>query len=114
VLECTNQVRALDRLRQTLGQQGGGDDWLILGRWLLADPSARTISPFSKITIAEWIERRLNEATVNSLAEVEQLAISTGDAVLSERVSQARPAVKKAQAARALIEGSSKAGDETK
>jgi tetratricopeptide (TPR) repeat protein len=101
VLEYTNQVQAIDRFRQTLNQQTGADDWLILGRWLLADPSTRTISPFSRITLAEWIERRFNDATVNSLAELKQLAISTGDAVLLERVSQALPAVESAEAARA-------------
>jgi WD40 repeat protein/tetratricopeptide (TPR) repeat protein len=101
VLEYTNPVQAIDRLRQTLSEQPGNDDWLTLGRWLLADPSARTISPFSKITLAEWIERRFKENMTNSLAELEQWAISTGDAVLLERVSQARPPAESAEAARA-------------
>jgi tetratricopeptide (TPR) repeat protein len=101
VLEYTNQVQVIDRLRQTLSQQTGGDGWLILGRWLLADRSGRTISPFSRITVPEWIERRFKENMTNSLAELEQLAISTGDDVLLERVSQARPAAESAEAARA-------------
>ncbi|MCX6922354.1 MAG: hypothetical protein NT154_03930, partial [Verrucomicrobia bacterium] len=89
------------RLRQTLSEQPGNDDWLTLGRWLLANPSARTISPFSRITVTEWIERRFQENMTNSFAELEQWAISTGDAVLLERVSQARPAAVSAVAARA-------------
>ena len=88
VLEYTNQVQTIDKLRQTLSQEAGSDDWLILGRWLLADRSARTISPFSKITLAEWIERRVKDGRVDSLVELEQLALSTGDGMLWERVSQ--------------------------
>ena len=89
-LEFTNQVHAFDRLRQTPSGQQGSQDWLVLGRWLLAAPLARTISPFSKLTVAEWIDRRFNNATVASLDELERLAISLGDAGLLERVSQAR------------------------
>ena len=99
VLEYTD--RPLDQVRQTLSEQRGNDDWLILGRWLLADSSTRTISPFSRITVAEWIERRFKENMTNSLAELEQFAISTGDALLLERVSQARQAIERAEAARA-------------
>ena len=102
VLEYTN--RPLDQVRQTLSEQRGNDDWLILGRWLLADSSTRTISPFSRITVAEWIERRFKENMTNSLAELEQFAISTGDAVLSERVSQARQAIERAEAVKAQAE----------
>jgi eukaryotic-like serine/threonine-protein kinase len=108
VLEYTNQFEAIDQLRQTLSQQTGGDDWLVLGRWLLAGASARTISPFSKITLAEWIERRLKEATMETMAALEQLAILTGDAELLERVSQARPAVERAEAALASAQGTAR------
>jgi len=99
VLEYTN--RPLDQARRTLNEQRGDDDWFALGRWLLAEPSARTISPFSKITLAEWIEHRFNDATLSSLAKVEKLAVSTGDALLLERVSRERPALETAEAARA-------------
>jgi hypothetical protein len=56
VLEPTNQVQTLDQLRQSLGGLSGNDEWSILGRWLLADPSTRTISPCSKITRADSID----------------------------------------------------------
>ena len=56
VPEPTNQIQSLDQLRQSLGGQSGDDEWSILGRWLLADPSTRTISPYSKITRADSIE----------------------------------------------------------
>ena len=97
VLECTNQVQALGRVRQRLSEQAGGDDWLVLGRWLLADRSTRTISPFSQVGIPDWIERRFKENMTNALAEVEQVAVGTGNAPLIERILQARPAAEQAE-----------------
>ncbi|MEI6394682.1 MAG: hypothetical protein WCT12_26710, partial [Verrucomicrobiota bacterium] len=97
VLECTNQVQALGRVRQRLSEQAGGDDWLVLGRWLLADRSTRTISPFSQVGIPDWIERRFKENMTNALAEVEQVAVGTGNAPLFERILQARPAAEQAE-----------------
>ena len=47
---------------------------MVWGRWFLADPAMRTISPFSKITVPQYIENRINENTAESLAEAEQLA----------------------------------------
>ena len=102
VLEEKIQVRALGQVRQTLSERPGSDDWLVLGRWLLADRSTRTISPFSKITVPDWIEGRFKENTTNSLAELEQWAIASGDAPLLERVSRARPATERAQVVRAF------------
>jgi len=34
------------------------DDWVVWGRWFLADHSTRTISPFSKVTIPEHRHRQ--------------------------------------------------------
>jgi len=59
----------------------------------LADPLRRTISPFSKITVPEYIERRIKENTAESLAEAERLAF--GNIELLERISQARKALEK-------------------
>ena len=92
VLEYTNQVKALGRVRQALNEQPGSDDWLVLGRWLLADRSTRIISPSSQVGISDWIERRFKENTTNALAQIEQVAIGTGNAPLLERIVQARPA----------------------
>jgi len=49
VLEGTNQTQVLDQLRQTLEGQSSDDDWVVFGRWFLADHSTRTVSPFSKL-----------------------------------------------------------------
>ena len=101
-----DQVRALGQVRQSLSERTGSDDWLILGRWLLADPSARTISPFSGTTVPEWIKGRFEENMTNSLAELEQWAIANGDAALLETVSQAWRAAESAEAARASAQRS--------
>ena len=57
VLEATEQDPAtvLGRIRQ---QASGNDDWVVWGRWFLADRATRTISPFSKVTMAEHLKRQ--------------------------------------------------------
>ena len=53
------------RLRETLGRDAARLDdsspAVRLVRWALADPWKRTISPLSKVTVEEWIQRRLAE-----------------------------------------------------
>ena len=36
-------------------------------KWSVADPRRRTISPFSKLTVPEWIENRIKEGTFEGL-----------------------------------------------
>jgi hypothetical protein len=36
-------------------------------RWILADRSTRTVSPLSKLTVAEWIENIINDGTLDGL-----------------------------------------------
>jgi hypothetical protein len=95
VLELTEQNRAgfLNQLRQRLNQSPDDDDWTIWGRWFLADPAARAISPFSKITVPQYIENRIQENTARSLDEAEQLA--AGNTNLLEQISRARSALDK-------------------
>lgn len=88
VLEYTNQARVLRQLRQTLNEASASDDWVTWGRWFLADPATRTISPFSKITVPQYIENRIRENTADSLAEAERLAV--GNAKVLDRISKAR------------------------
>ena len=94
VFEPLNEdpIRVLEEIRAQLGRAPADDDWTILGRWFLADRSTRTISPFSKITVPEYIENRIKENTPVSLDEAERLAV--GNAGLLERIAQARAAVK--------------------
>ena len=81
-------VRPLPQLRQKLNQEPGDDDWVVWGRWFLADRATRTISPFSKLTVPEYIENRIKEKTLQSLDEAEQLAVDNPE--LLQRISEAR------------------------
>src|SRR6266480_5828637 len=63
-------------------------DWIMWGRWFLADRFTRTISPFSKATVPDYIKRLIKENTVKSLDEAEQLAV--GDPHLLEQIAAAR------------------------
>jgi WD40 repeat protein/Flp pilus assembly protein TadD len=78
----------ISQLRQTLNQQPDDDEWAHWGRWFLADPATRTISPFSTMTVPQYIENRIKEDTDASLAEAERLA--AGNAELIERIARAR------------------------
>jgi hypothetical protein len=55
VLEQTklNRLATINQIRQKLIQESEADDWVVWGRWLLADRTTRTISPFSKVTVPE-------------------------------------------------------------
>jgi WD40 repeat protein len=83
-----DEGRVLEEIRAQLSSDPGDDDWTIIGRWFLADPSTRTISPFSKITVPEYIENRIKENTPESLDEAERLAI--GNAELLKSIAEAR------------------------
>jgi WD40 repeat protein/Flp pilus assembly protein TadD len=91
ILEPTrlNRLETINQIRQKLNQETGEDDWVIWERWLLADRATRTISPFCKITVAEYIEDQIKEDTVESLGEAEQLAYENGEpAQLIQQVGQ--------------------------
>jgi hypothetical protein len=94
VMEATGRepAEALKQIRQQLDQPGD-DDWVTWGRWFLADPATRTISPFSKLTVPEYIGNRIEENTAESLAEAEQLAYGNPD--LLTRISEARSRIEK-------------------
>jgi eukaryotic-like serine/threonine-protein kinase len=63
ILERTklNRGEILNQLRQRLKKESDNDDWVIWGRWFLADPGNRTISPFSKQTVPEDLQNRIKE-----------------------------------------------------
>jgi hypothetical protein len=42
-------------------------------KWSVSDPRRRTISPFAKLTVPEWIENRIKEGTVESLRAAIQM-----------------------------------------
>ena len=93
-LEQTSLDRAktIEQIREDLENRPGKEEGVMWGRWILADPATRTISPFSSITVPAYIEDRIRESTSNSLDEAEQLA--TGDAGLMRQISEARKTIK--------------------
>jgi len=42
-------------------------------KWSVSDPRRRTISPFSKLTVPEWIENRIKVGTFGSLRAAIQM-----------------------------------------
>jgi WD40 repeat protein len=85
--------RVLEETRAQLNRGPADGDWTILGHWLLADRSTRTISPFSKITVPEYIGNRIKENTPESLDEAERLSV--GNSALLQRIANARAQLKK-------------------
>jgi hypothetical protein len=47
-------------------------------KWVCADRATRTISAFSSITVPEYIQRRIQENTLESLQEAVRLAPTNG------------------------------------
>jgi WD40 repeat protein/class 3 adenylate cyclase/tRNA A-37 threonylcarbamoyl transferase component Bud32 len=83
---------ALKEIKDQLSRESAENDWVIWGRWFLADRSTRTISPFSKITVPEYIQNRIKERTAASLDEAEALAF--GDSEIMKQISIARAALR--------------------
>ncbi|HSU52810.1 MAG TPA: WD40 repeat domain-containing serine/threonine-protein kinase [Candidatus Dormibacteraeota bacterium] len=44
-----NRAQFINELRRKLSETTAQDDWVRWGRWFLADPATRTVSPFSQI-----------------------------------------------------------------
>jgi hypothetical protein len=93
ILEETklNRAQTLKQLRQRLNRETNLDDWVVWGRWFLADPFSRTISPFSKTTVRDYIEQRIEENTTDSLDEAGRLAEGNGE--LLARISRLKAAL---------------------
>jgi len=69
-----DQVRATpEKIAAKFGRQSSGlapVERLLM--WSVSDPRRRTISPFSKVTVPEWIENRIKEGAFESLrAEIQ-------------------------------------------
>jgi WD40 repeat protein len=94
VLEPTklNRAEVLNGIRYRLKHEPDGDDWAAWGGWFLANASMRTISPFSKVTVPEYVDRLLEAPTAQALAEAESLAF--GSPELLQRIAVARQRLK--------------------
>jgi regulator of protease activity HflC (stomatin/prohibitin superfamily) len=70
-----DQVRATGKkIAAKFGRQSSGLTPVErLLKWSVSDPRRRTISPFSKITVPEWIENRIKEGTFESVRAAIQM-----------------------------------------
>jgi tetratricopeptide (TPR) repeat protein len=83
-----DRAQTIAQIRQDLKNQPDNGDGVIWGRWLLSDPANRTISPFSSISVSNYMEDRLQEQTQTSLDEAEPLAY--GNVKLLQRIRDLR------------------------
>jgi WD40 repeat protein len=69
----------LSRIRHERLASSPTDQWEVFGRWLFAEPDKRTISPWSSVTVAEYLKRLIAEGTTTSLDEANKLAYGHPD-----------------------------------
>jgi len=84
-IAMNDRSRVLAEIRDTLSHSDGADDWIVWGRWFLSHPAFRTISPFSTVTVGQYIDDLIREQTQESLAEAENLA--DGNSELLRRIT---------------------------
>ncbi len=77
-LLATVPISELLALRKQFTELAGTDGWSRWAKWFFADRGTRAISPFSDITVAEHVRRRLQENTEESMLEVLKLAPTNG------------------------------------
>jgi len=61
-------------LRKTLLESSATDRYTRWAKWLLGEKTTRTISPFSDITVPEYVQHRIEENTLPSLREAVALS----------------------------------------
>jgi WD40 repeat protein len=97
----SDSSRALAALKTRL-QDAPENPWTLWGRWLLADPRERTVSPLSKMPFASGIE---NVLALNAPDFLERLTLlARGDSELPQRVELARNRVEQRYRAEDLFE----------
>jgi WD40 repeat protein len=77
----------IEKIRQELKQMPS-DDWVSWGQWLLGDRGKRSVSPFSRMMVPEFIDAHIKAGTMASFNEAEQAA--AGNPELLEKISAAR------------------------
>ncbi|MCI0540673.1 MAG: hypothetical protein L0Z50_36190 [Verrucomicrobiales bacterium] len=60
--------------RQRVATRTDTDFFTRVAKWVEADPGTRSISPFSRITTEQYVNRRIQDNTVTSLREAIQLS----------------------------------------
>jgi dipeptidyl aminopeptidase/acylaminoacyl peptidase len=68
----------LPALRDKVLASTAKDVWTRWAKWFFADPFTRTISPFSDLTVQEYVQHRIAEGTLTDLREAVKLAPTNG------------------------------------
>ncbi|MDA1275590.1 MAG: M60 family metallopeptidase [Verrucomicrobia bacterium] len=84
----------LQVVKRQLAGSSSQDVWTRWAKWFLADRAARTISPFSDITVPDYIQRRIEGNTLDGLHEAVRLSPTNGLAFarLAQKVLEQDPA----------------------
>ena len=67
-------------IREQILSSSANDFYTKAAKWFFADPIERTISPWSKTTVAKYVRRRIEEGTIDSLQEAISLSPTNGHA----------------------------------
>lgn len=69
-----DRAKRLAAVREQLAKQPADDRWAQVARWFLAEPRARTISPYSQVKVADYVEHRVKVNTIeeNTIEELEE------------------------------------------
>jgi len=92
-------IQTITRLRQQLQTAPPDAPGAAWGRWLLDDSSQRSISPFSTMSMAAYLQQRIDENTSPSLDEARKLAL--GDSNLVQHIDNLRDRLAQIDALRA-------------
>src|ERR1700687_4825445 len=65
-------------LKRQVTESSASDVWTRWAEWFFADPATRTISPFSDVSVPEYVHLRIQENTLESLQEAVRLSPTNG------------------------------------
>jgi hypothetical protein len=74
-------VETLLKLKDRLAAGSSSDFYTRWGTWIFADRLTRTISPYSSMTLVEYVDCRIQENTLSSLQEAVRLSPSNASAL---------------------------------
>lgn len=75
-----DRAKRLTAIRKQVAELPADDRWAQVARWFLAEPRLRTVSPYSSVKVADYVERCVKENTVEKLQEA--LAASPSEPIV--------------------------------
>jgi len=78
-----DRIARIETLRKQLAALPAEDRWAQIGRWLLTEPTARTISPYSAVKVSDYVNRRTPSGSFAAIEEA--LRTSPGDPLARAR-----------------------------